>query len=239
MIAVSVVSHGQIEMIFELLRLLESSKSVQRIFVTLNSPKEFDKLTEICEFKKTTFFLNLKESSFAANHNFAAVQCRENLLCIINPDVGIDISTFELFVERCAKSQCFSVYAPLLVSFEGALQDCWRKWPLPGDLLGRWFLGRRSIHFSEPDWASGALLIVNRNIFLENGGFDSSYRMYCEDVDLFYRYRRAGLMCKFDNEVSFAHTGNHQSHRNLRYFFWHLRSLVIFNFKYFRDYLLK
>lgn len=45
----------------------------------------------------------------------------------------------------------------------------------------------------ETAWCSGCVLLVTRRLFAELGGFDERFFMYCEDVDLSWRARAAGL----------------------------------------------
>ena len=42
------------------------------------------------------------------------------------------------------------------------------------------------------EWASGAAMVLTRELFELTGGFDESIFMYCEDVDLSWRIRLAG-----------------------------------------------
>ena len=54
-------------------------------------------------------------------------------------------------------------------------------------------------------WASGACLLIPKLIFEKIGGFDESFFMYCEDVDLSWRARAAGFKVKTCPRALFFH----------------------------------
>lgn len=57
----------------------------------------------------------------------------------------------------------------------------------------------------EVEWCSGACLMLGHDIYKETGGFDEDFFMYCEDVDLSWRWRSAGGKCKIATKALFAH----------------------------------
>lgn len=63
----------------------------------------------------------------------------------------------------------------------------------------------------EPRWASGAMLVVDRQEFLGLGGFDERFFLYYEDRDLSARYRDAGLPIRTTDALRGVHIGGGSS----------------------------
>lgn len=60
-------------------------------------------------------------------------------------------------------------------------------------------------------WLSGACVLVRGSIFEELNGFDDSYFMYFEDVDLGFRLHRAGYRSVYEPLAAVTHTGAHST----------------------------
>lgn len=65
-------------------------------------------------------------------------------------------------------------------------------------------------------WLSGACLLVRRSAYEAIGGFDPSYFMYFEDVDLGDRLARAGWRNVYVPESVVTHTGAHSTARSAK-----------------------
>ena len=64
------------------------------------------------------------------------------------------------------------------------------------------------------DWVSGACFLVRRSAWDAVGGFDRSYFMYMEDVDLCWRLARAGWSVAYEPAAEVAHAQGVSTDRN-------------------------
>ncbi len=71
-------------------------------------------------------------------------------------------------------------------------------------------------------------MLFTRDAFARVGGFDERYHLYYEDVDLCARMRLAGREVVFCPTVEIVHAARRESHRNLRFFAWHVQSMLRF-----------
>jgi N-acetylglucosaminyl-diphospho-decaprenol L-rhamnosyltransferase len=76
------------------------------------------------------------------------------------------------------------------------------------------------------DWVSGACFLVRREAWDEVGGFDPSYFMYMEDVDLCWRLGRAGWKVGYEPAAQVVHAqGASTNQRPYRMLAAHHRSM--------------
>ena len=68
---------------------------------------------------------------------------------------------------------------------------------------------------------SGALMLVSRALFERIGGFDTSYRLHAEDLDLCRRVRAAGEIVAIDNSVVVTHLRGVSSRSRPVFVEWH------------------
>lgn len=207
--------------------------------------KESPELKKYCEEHSIIHIENKKIFGFGANNNkiFAYLQ-RKNLikendyfLCI-NPD--IIASTSEIIaITEIMKHKKFRLAAPNLVNQDGTPEDNIRKVPTLFDAILRLLLNSRrsnicktNVNSPTPvDWASGAFLCFQANLYNELKGFDENYFMYYEDADICLRGSHLGAQTYYIPQVTVTHNAERKS-RNLvsKALLWHIKSALRFAF---------
>ena len=84
-------------------------------------------------------------------------------------------------------------------------------------------------------WLTGACLIVHRDLWDRLGGFDDSYFLYWEDIDLSWRCREVGGRLGVRNDLSVAHSvgGTQQTTgKSSMYVYYNCRNRMIFAAKH-------
>lgn len=224
-LVVSVVSHGHGEDIQRLLEQLArlSAPYIARVVVTHNLPEPALRTPEEGWPFVVQARYNQKPLGFGSNHNRALANASESFVCVLNPDVELleGQEPFAALLQTAAQSRVGCAY-PLQVDRQGCVQDSERELPSPAALWRRRMLGRSERRI---DWVNAACIVLPTSAWKAVQGFDESYFMYCEDVDLSLRLRLQGLaLMKAPARV--IHAGQRDSHRRLRHLAWHLRSLL-------------
>jgi N-acetylglucosaminyl-diphospho-decaprenol L-rhamnosyltransferase len=140
---------------------------------------------------------------------------------VCNPDLTVDPGAVRALADRLAAEADLGVVGPLVRNQDGTVYPSARTFPDLVDAIGHGLLGlllpqnrftrryrlldwdhrdRRTV-----DWVSGACLLVRRKAWDAVGGFDTTYFMYLEDVDLCWRIGRAGWRVAFEPAAEVVH----------------------------------
>lgn len=239
MIRISIVSHGQADLVLALLNDIENLEQGNRIqlILTLNLP-------EILPFEGTPFSFplhvirNTRPKGFGANHN-AAFRCAElnqdfEYFCVLNPDIRLTQAVLSPLVRALASQPGAALVAPRVVNNQGETENSARHLPTPLGILKKAFrlvFARELVRektCDPPDWIAGMFMLFQAPAFASIDGFDPRYHLYYEDVDMCCRLQLAGYSIGLDSSVSVIHDARRSSHRKLRYLRWHLASMARF-----------
>jgi len=145
------------------------------------------------------------------NRGLAATDA--DLVLVSNPDVSVHPGAMAALVGAFTADPTLAIAGPCILSADGTRYPSARRFPSPSVAVGHALLGvlspgnrftrrYRMADLDPPasprpsavavDWVSGACFMARHRALKELGGFDESYFMYMEDVDLCWRAHRAG-----------------------------------------------
>lgn len=226
-LVVSIVSHGHAQQVCVLLRQLAElcGASVARVVLTLNVPEP--ELPYAAPPGGWPFALQIVRNAsplgFGANHNRALAGAQERFVCVLNPDVLLLPAEADAMAALCrvAAGDAVGIAYPVQVDAAGVEQDSRRELTTPLSLLQRRLLRRKP---QRCDWVNAACVVLPTQVWHAVAGFDESFFMYCEDVDLSLRVQLGGWALAAA-PVRIVHAGQRASSRQWLHFKWHVRSL--------------
>jgi GT2 family glycosyltransferase len=88
-----------------------------------------------------------------------------------------------------------------------------RERTIPEEFLERWARWRPPMPQGK-GYVSGAAMLISREVFLGLDGFDESFFMYYEDIDLCLRANRSGIAVSVNPSWVVRHIGGHSAGRD-------------------------
>ena len=238
-IHISIVSHNQLSLVKNIFMDLNSLECKHRFQVTLTLNVPEQESIELADFSFPVKVINNKSpKGFGENHNQAFQQPidlkRRHYFFVLNPDVRIKEDVFTVLVNDLKLHHKIGVTAPLVKNYNGEIEDSCREVPTPWKIVKKFFGAREeNRHFSHDvsftsDWVAGMFLGFRSEVFELLNGFDEHYFLYYEDVELCSRIWLSNFVVLINPDVSIIHSGQRESHRNFKYFRWHLQSMKWF-----------
>ena len=235
LVDVSIVSHGHSDLVSQLLRDLTLFKEVNRILVTVNIPEK-PILVPKEIIKKTDIIFNKVAKGFGENHNEALRSSRAKYLCILNPDIQFEVNPFPIIFKNFHSET--SICGIKILDLDGKIQDSARAFPTISEILKRSLRRLQknstlSTLSTSPDWVAGMFMVIKNDDFRSINGFDEKYFLYVEDADICWRIKKARKKVQLILDTYCIHDARRTSHRDIRFFFLHLRSLIRFWYNYY------
>ena len=230
-LSVIIVHYGKDEHLFECLHSLSLSKPrglVEIIVVNNTNQALGQKLLD--SFCAREVFVG-QNIGFGSAANRGAREARGEFFFFLNPDTRILLAdTLERIIERMGdgENRQAGIIGSGLVG-EDYLREHWgggKAMRLKNLLLKRLFFCTKGKKLNKKelipvDWVSGASFCIRREDFLSLDGFDESFFLYFEDMDLCLRMGRKKNIY-YDGSVDILHYGGKsfsQKREQKRYYF--------------------
>lgn len=219
-LSISIVNYNSGDFLVSCLNSLEGVKNEVDfdVWILDNASADLSFQKAKGEFPQFHYFESKENLGFGAGHNVNLKKIESEYILILNPDTEIKVGVLKRMVEFMDTNPDVGASSCKVILPDGSLD--WashRGFPTPlASLL--FFLGDdRLYHLSgkpmdkphEVDSISGAFFLTRKSVMDKvgppAGGFDESYFMYAEDLDLCFRIKQAGFKIMYLPEVSIIH----------------------------------
>jgi GT2 family glycosyltransferase len=175
-------------------------------------------------FPQVTRIENPRNVGFGKGANLAMEGCETKYVLLLNSDTRIQTGTCDALIRYLDENPKVAIAGPRIVGHDGEQQASAFHFPTPlfvllqenklGALLQRlpfvreWYSPSGSQRrVRRVPWVLGAAMAIRREAFDAVRGFDESFFMYYEEVDLCYRLRSAGWEIDFVPDATVMHEG--------------------------------
>lgn len=183
-------------------------QGIERIIVVDNDSSDNSQLDLKRKFPDIELVEAGTNIGYGAAINMGSKLVTSAYMLICNPDIVLEPGSISSLVESIKLDPDVAFVGPKILNPDGTLYPSVRVFPSMIDAIGHAFVGlispnnRFSRRYrmldwdhsttSMVDWISGACLLANKVHFDVLGGFDESYFMYMEDVDICWRAGQKG-----------------------------------------------
>ena len=205
-----------------------ASDSPVDVSVVDNRPDDDSRVAAICADRRLRYIPLPANPGYGGAVNAAVRDLPRDIewVVISNPDVVLEPHAIDRMIAVGEADEQIAAVGPAIIEPDGSVYPSARAIPSVGHGIGHALFANiwprnpwtrtyhRSTSGSAPGptgWLSGACLVVRRTAFDEIGGFDESYFMYFEDVDLGYRLGRSGYLNVYSPVARVHHAGAHST----------------------------
>jgi GT2 family glycosyltransferase len=194
--------------------------------IVVDNKSEDDAINGIkARFPRFSFIQNDVNGGFGNGNNLGSKSASGEYLLFLNPDTVACEEEVEKLLNVARQNPSFGIVSCSQVNEKGKESIATGPFPDLFNLTGfqraifGWLRaeGRRQKAETEfPDWISGSVILIRKELFIELGGFDDDFWMYSEDVDLCRRVRNLQKQVAFCRNISIEHNHGGSSRINLK-----------------------
>jgi GT2 family glycosyltransferase len=199
-----------------------SGKSFTMEVIVVNNNPGDDAFVEIeNRFTKFMFIQNAVNGGYSNGCNLGAANAAGNYLLILNPDTVAREEEIRKLLQAAKSDPSSFIISCRQVRENGKESKAmgsfpWQKKETSGREPGSNGRKNREKNIIFPDWVSGSIMMIQKEIFDSLKGFDEDFWMYYEDVDLCRRARNAGGKIAFCNDITVEHNHGGSTRADLR-----------------------
>ncbi|HSG40398.1 MAG TPA: glycosyltransferase family 2 protein [Thermoanaerobaculia bacterium] len=222
--AVAIVNHDTRELLRDCLASVRAESPAEVVVADTGSSDGSAEMVRR-DFPEAVLLADGGNPGFGAAANRAVAACSSPFVLLLNADTRVGAGTLQALAGHLRRNPRAAVVGPRLANPDGSLQvSCFpflgtlqlmlektpaARWLARVPVLrNRWLLSCSGHDRSRVvPWVLGAAMAIRREAFEAIGGFDPSYFMYSEEIDLCYRFKAAGWEVHFTPAGLVVHVG--------------------------------
>lgn len=196
------------------------------------------------QFPNVSVMQNPRETGYGGNHNLNSGRAQGKYFVIMNSDMAIvQQDGFVRLEQYMDQHPDVGILTPKILNEDGSIQGLNKRYPTLVDLFLRRFapvflqrlFQRRLDYYEMRDvgyersydvpFLSGCFMFCRTELVKSLGGFDPTYFLYFEDVDLCRRVQRTHRTVYFP-DVSVTHFWERSAHKNWVYTYYFIKSAL-------------
>jgi len=197
------------------------SGGVGQVVVADNASSDGSEMALLEEFPGVRWAPTGGNLGYGSAANIGARLTAAPLLLVCNADVVVYPGAVAALVRFLESRPDVALAGPRIVDMNGELYPSARRFPDLLEAFGHGIVGQvwpgnpfsRRYRMTDwdhterrdVDWVSGSCFLVRRDAWEAVGGFDRSYFMYLEDVDLCWRLRQKGWAVAYEPAAQVVH----------------------------------
>lgn len=215
-----VVNHNARDVLLACVRSLRA-EGVRQVVVADNASVDGSAGALAASDPDVVYLASSRNAGYGAGANRGMVRLGTEMVLVCNPDLVVHPGAIARLTAALDADPRLAFVGPRLENPDGSLYPSARSFPSLVDAAGHAFLGlvvpgnRFSRRYKlldwdhagarQVDWVSGACFLARRQALEALGGFDESYFMYLEDVDLCWRAGQAGWRVSYQPAAVVTH----------------------------------
>jgi len=166
------------------------------------------------KFPKVSLIENKINVGFAKANNQGVNKAKGIYVLILNPDTVLAEDTIDQVLNFAKHQQKMGAIGVRFIDGTGNfLPECKRNVPtlrianqkIRGNSKNYYATQFKENEITKVDILTGAFMLLKRDVYLENGGFDEDYFMFGEDIDFSYKLINKGFLNYYFGESSIIH----------------------------------
>ncbi|MBI5045178.1 MAG: glycosyltransferase family 2 protein [Candidatus Levybacteria bacterium] len=221
MVSIIILSYNRSDLLKECLSSIYNNVKNNFEVIVVDNASSDDSIEVVKKnFKKVKLIQNNENAGFAKGCNIGAKNATGEYLLFLNSDAELENDPLPALLKTFDENKDAGIVGGLLLNHDNTLQRSFGNFYFIKNIFILLFRGEKgelerykSSITLKTDWVSGGFMMVNKEVFQSVGGFNESYFMYIEDMDLCYRVKKIGKCVYVNPHAKVKHLGQGSSNK--------------------------